>query len=279
MSSFEMTVSRRQKMTRRSRRPPALAALWGPVLGLAVPLALAAGMGVCGPLGWSDGRLVPPPSVIGATLWEPARSGELWVIPRRRFFAWSSVSRSALPPARCSVRSRAIPRSRATGRSDAAGPARDSVHRLGAAVHSVARHFRSLESHPDRGRRILSDLSRCDGRHPLGRSQDRGGRPRLPSFRSRAGARILLPAVLPAYVVSLRRARPRLDVRGRRRIHGRVRGARLSPDRRPAARQAGADRRRYHRLRRDRQDHRLAADHWHRAVPALGRPVPAARGV
>ncbi len=70
--------------------------------------------------------------------------------------------------------------------------------------------------------------------------------------------RILLPAVLPAYVVSLRSGPwPRLDVRRRRRIARRLGRARLSADRRPAARQAGADRRRHRRLRRHRQDHRL----------------------
>ena len=70
--------------------------------------------------------------------------------------------------------------------------------------------------------------------------------------------RILLPAVLPAYVlVAALRARPRLDVRRRRRIARRLGGARLSADRRPAARQAGADRRRHRRLRHHRQDHGL----------------------
>ena len=52
--------------------------------------------------------------------------------------------------------------------------------------------------------------------------------------------RILLPAVLPAYVLSLRVGPgPRLDVRGRGRIPRRLGGPRLSADRRPAARQAG----------------------------------------
>ena len=52
--------------------------LWRPALGLALPLALAAAWEFAVRMGWSDGRLVPPPSVIGATLWELARTGELW---------------------------------------------------------------------------------------------------------------------------------------------------------------------------------------------------------
>ena len=40
--------------------------------------------------------------------------------------------------------------------------------------------------------------------------------------------RILLPAVLPAYVVSLRAGRARLDVRGGGRVHGRLGRPRLS---------------------------------------------------
>ena len=73
-------------------------------------------------------------------------------------------------------------------RSDPAGAARDPVDRLGAAVHPVARHFRGLEDHADRGRRVLSGLSRRDGRDPVGRSQDRRGRPRVPAVRRRHGA-------------------------------------------------------------------------------------------
>ena len=73
----------------------------------------------------------------------------------------------------------------AAARPDRAGTARDPLDRLGAAVHSLARHFRSLEGGADRGRRILSGLSGRDGRDPLGRSQDRRSRPHVPPFRSR----------------------------------------------------------------------------------------------
>ena len=79
MSSFEMTVSTAPHADEAvpTARPLWLR-LWRPALGLALPLALAAAWEFAVRMGWSDGRLVPPPSVIGATLWELARTGELW---------------------------------------------------------------------------------------------------------------------------------------------------------------------------------------------------------
>jgi len=59
---------------------------------------------------------------------------------------------------------------------------------VGAAVHSLVRHFRGVQDHSDRGRRVLSGLSRRDGRGDVGRSQDRRGRPRLSLVRPRHGA-------------------------------------------------------------------------------------------
>ncbi|WP_431855643.1 ABC transporter permease [Azospirillum sp.] len=58
---------------------------WGPgarrlsnaVLGLLVPLALALGWELAVAQGWGNGRLLPPPSRILATLWSLAKSGEL----------------------------------------------------------------------------------------------------------------------------------------------------------------------------------------------------------
>jgi sulfonate transport system permease protein len=47
-------------------------------LGLVLPVTLAVIWELVVRAGWSDGRLVPPPSVIFATLWELAQSGELW---------------------------------------------------------------------------------------------------------------------------------------------------------------------------------------------------------
>ena len=92
--------------------------------------------------------------------------------------------------------------------------------------------------------------------------------------------RILLPAVLPAYVVvAAGRPWPGLDVRGRRRIHGRLGRARLSVDRRPAARQAGADSRGHRHLRHSRQDHRLAdRDRLGAAAALAGRLRPSGGG-
>jgi sulfonate transport system permease protein len=54
-----------------------LARLLGPVLGLVLPLGLAAFWEMAVYLGWSNGRLVPPPSVIFATFAELWGTGEL----------------------------------------------------------------------------------------------------------------------------------------------------------------------------------------------------------
>ncbi|RZN12536.1 ABC transporter permease [Bradyrhizobium genosp. SA-3] len=48
-----------------------------PMLGLLLPLTLALGWELVVWLGWSNGRLVPPPSRVFATITELARSGEL----------------------------------------------------------------------------------------------------------------------------------------------------------------------------------------------------------
>jgi sulfonate transport system permease protein len=48
-----------------------------PALGLVLPLALAIGWEIMVHLGWSNGRLVPPPSKVVATILDLARSGEL----------------------------------------------------------------------------------------------------------------------------------------------------------------------------------------------------------
>ena len=67
--------------------------------------------------------------------------------------------------------------------------------------------------------------------------------------------RILLPAVLPAYVIALRSGLGlgwMFVVAAE--LLGASEGPRLSADRRPATRQAGADRRRHRRLRHHRQD-------------------------
>jgi sulfonate transport system permease protein len=50
-----------------------------PALGLALPVGLALGWEIAVQLGLSNGRLVPPPSKLFATIVELARSGELWL--------------------------------------------------------------------------------------------------------------------------------------------------------------------------------------------------------
>ena len=189
-----------------------------------------------------------------------ARRGRLWLRRRGRHAArrHHRLFGAHAPPAR----------------SDRAGAARDPVDRLGAAVHPVARHFRNLEDHADRGRRVLPGLSRRDGRGALGRPQDRRGRPRVPPLgRADGAAHSAARRAAGLCHRAALRPRARLDVRGRGRTARRLGRARLSAGRRPAARQAGADRRRDRGVRRYRQDHRLAAGRRHGAVPALGRPV------
>jgi sulfonate transport system permease protein len=57
--------------------PSRLARYARPLLGLLLPLTLALGWELAVWLGWSNGRLVPPPSRVFATILELARSGEL----------------------------------------------------------------------------------------------------------------------------------------------------------------------------------------------------------
>jgi sulfonate transport system permease protein len=56
---------------------PRWARLTRPALGLVLPVALAAAWEFIVRMGWSTGRLAPPPSVIFATFVDLARSGEL----------------------------------------------------------------------------------------------------------------------------------------------------------------------------------------------------------
>jgi sulfonate transport system permease protein len=80
MSSFEMTLASAPQADEAAQATrPLWPRMWRPLLGVALPLAFALSWEFAVWLGWSDGRLVPPPSVIGATLLELARSGELWV--------------------------------------------------------------------------------------------------------------------------------------------------------------------------------------------------------
>lgn len=82
MSFVPMTVTaERPALQTAAERPPARAAgarLVAPLIGLALPVGLGLAWELMVRAGWSDGRLVPPPSVIFTTLWELAQSGELW---------------------------------------------------------------------------------------------------------------------------------------------------------------------------------------------------------
>jgi sulfonate transport system permease protein len=59
-------------------KPPRAPRVPGWLIGLVVPLALALGHEFAVRQGWVNGRLLPPASRILATLWEMARSGDLW---------------------------------------------------------------------------------------------------------------------------------------------------------------------------------------------------------
>src|SRR5262245_11339007 len=78
MSALGMTISAATDSDQTTAAPLRRPRYWRPLLGLALPVALALGWELAVRIGWSDGRPVPPPSVIGSTLWELARTGELW---------------------------------------------------------------------------------------------------------------------------------------------------------------------------------------------------------
>lgn len=77
MSLVLMTATAEPAATERPAPRPNYARLARPLLGLLLPVALAAGWEIAVRLGWSNGRLVPPPSVIFATFAELAATGEL----------------------------------------------------------------------------------------------------------------------------------------------------------------------------------------------------------
>jgi len=80
MSPADVTVSAEQRsvpVAQRQAQRALIARLARPALGLALPLGAAALWEAAVRLGLSDGRLVPPPSVIWCTLAELAATGEL----------------------------------------------------------------------------------------------------------------------------------------------------------------------------------------------------------
>ncbi len=158
-------------------------------LGLVLPVVLAVLWEIIVHFKLASGRLVPPPSVIFATFLELWRAGELQrhiLVTTQRVAAgfaigvvtgtligaiagYSALTRRMLDPTLQALRS--IP-------SIAWVPL----------VHPVVRHLRRLQDHADRGRRVLSGLSRRDGRDHVGRSQAGRSRPRLPAVACCDGA-------------------------------------------------------------------------------------------
>jgi sulfonate transport system permease protein len=81
MSLFSMTATAEQAATQREAPKEAprsvLARLARPALGLLLPCGLALGWEIAVRMGLSTGRLLPPPSVIFETFWDLAETGEL----------------------------------------------------------------------------------------------------------------------------------------------------------------------------------------------------------
>jgi len=78
MSSAPMTIAARQSPAGTAASGGTYGRLMRPGLGLLLPVGLALIWEGLVAAGWSEGRLVPPPSVIFRTLWELAETGELW---------------------------------------------------------------------------------------------------------------------------------------------------------------------------------------------------------
>jgi sulfonate transport system permease protein len=74
-----MTATVEQAAAERTSSKGRLAYLARPALGLLLPVALAVAWEIAVHVGWSNGRLVPPPSVIFNTFTELARTGELQI--------------------------------------------------------------------------------------------------------------------------------------------------------------------------------------------------------
>jgi sulfonate transport system permease protein len=87
MSLVQMSVPAETAEVQQKQRKSGLARLTGPALGLILPLVLAVGWEFIVRMGWASGRLVPPPSVIFQTFKELYSAGELqrhiWVTTAR----------------------------------------------------------------------------------------------------------------------------------------------------------------------------------------------------
>ncbi len=189
---------------------------WRVLLGFFLPVAIALLWEAAVHVGLVQGRLVPPPSRIIATLTNLAATGELWIHVRATL--WRVLVGFAIGASRGDrlrgdlgiVRDHA-----AAARSDSAGASRHSIHRLGAVVHSLAGHFRSIESGAHRHRRLLSGLSRHHGRDSVRRPEAHRGGACLPALPRGDGA--AHPAARGAPGGADRasvRPRPRVHVRG-----------------------------------------------------------------
>jgi len=77
MSLFFMTATAEQAATGQEPRKSLLMRLARPALGLLLPCLLAVGWEIAVRMGLSTGRLLPPPSVIFDTFWDLATTGEL----------------------------------------------------------------------------------------------------------------------------------------------------------------------------------------------------------
>jgi sulfonate transport system permease protein len=77
MSLVSMTTAVEPTQTA-EKQPELWSRLVRPLLGLVVPVALAVGWELAVHAGWSNGRLVPPPSRIFSEFVELSNSGELW---------------------------------------------------------------------------------------------------------------------------------------------------------------------------------------------------------
>ncbi|WP_369720401.1 ABC transporter permease [Bradyrhizobium sp. LLZ17] len=77
MSSDAPVLQQPSEPAENSGAPSRLSRYARPMLGLLLPLTLALGWELVVRLGWSNGRLVPPPSRVFATIADLARSGEL----------------------------------------------------------------------------------------------------------------------------------------------------------------------------------------------------------
>ena len=80
MSAFEAgSIGASAQETPRPAPPKAPGRRRLALAGFLLPVALGIAWEICARAGWINARLMPPPSVVGATLWELAASGELFV--------------------------------------------------------------------------------------------------------------------------------------------------------------------------------------------------------